>query len=244
MPSEGNESPVPKVNGTSGDKAKNKKDRRKDSKPDSAAATTPETASTPAPVDSTSTPAKTDAPLPASESASTAPGAGLDSSSTGARTPKTNKPPRNPHTLFMRFSATLLPGPNEADIRTFFGSAAAGITKVNLPHPFGGKPRLAYVEFGDEESLKKALEGHETTLGGTTPEVKLAVEREQRQGGATGEGGQQGFGGRGFGGRGRGRGGGGGGFAARGLSAAGLTRGRGGGNAGGGGANGDANGHA
>jgi hypothetical protein len=50
-------------------------------------------------------------------------------------------------------------------------------------------------------------------LKDTVPEVKQAVDREQR--------GEQSY--RGF--RGRGRGGPGGGFAARGLSAAGLTRG-------------------
>lgn len=30
-----------------------------------------------------------------------------------------------------------------------------------MPHPFtGGKARLAYVEFGDEESMKSGLEKH------------------------------------------------------------------------------------
>lgn len=34
------------------------------------------------------------------------------------------------------------------------------ITRVNLPHPFAGKARLAYVEFGDEEAMKAGLEKH------------------------------------------------------------------------------------
>jgi hypothetical protein len=31
------------------------------------------------------------------------------------------------------------------------------ITRVNMPHPFTGKARLAYVEFGDEEAMKAGL---------------------------------------------------------------------------------------
>jgi hypothetical protein len=29
-----------------------------------------------------------------------------------------------------------------------------------MPHPFTGKARLAYVEFGDEEAMKAGLEKH------------------------------------------------------------------------------------
>ena len=125
------------------------------------------------------------------------------------------------------------------------------ITRVNLPHPFAGKARLAYVEFGDEEAMKAGLEKHAEVrhidqssflhtdalppqkLNDIIPDVKQATDRETR--------GESPF--RGFGGRGRGRGGPGGGYAARGLSAAGLTRGgpRGGG-PGGGPGGGNANG--
>lgn len=34
------------------------------------------------------------------------------------------------------------------------------ITRVNMLLPFTGKPRLAYVEFGDEETMKAGLEKH------------------------------------------------------------------------------------
>lgn len=34
------------------------------------------------------------------------------------------------------------------------------ITRVNMPHPFAGKARLAYVEFGDEDAMKAGLEKH------------------------------------------------------------------------------------
>ncbi|PPR01787.1 hypothetical protein CVT24_001702 [Panaeolus cyanescens] len=144
--------------------------------------------------------------------------------SSGARTPKTGKPPRNPWTIFMRIAPHVQFV--EQDVRDFFGDAKSGITRVNLPHPFPGKARLAYVEFGDEEAMKAGLEKHASTFKDSNPEVKQATDREQR-----GEPFGRGFGGRGRGGRG------GPGFAARGLSAAGLTRGspRGGGG-------GDANG--
>jgi len=210
-----------KVNGTS-EKAEKEKAKRKDKKDkkdkeraDRAEASTPDI--------SISTPA---APEP---STSGTPDAGvkvdLDDSkspveSTGQRTPKTGKSPRHPWTIFMRMSAHLQV--TESEIREFYGEAKEGITRVNMPHPFAGKARLVYVEFGDEETMKAGLEQHAETLKDTVPEVKQATDRESR-----GEPFNRGFG------RGRGRGG--GGFAARGLSAAGLTRGAGRGN-------GDANG--
>jgi hypothetical protein len=48
----------------------------------------------------------------------------------------------------------------EAEIRDFFGEAKEGITRVNFPHNFPGKAKLAYVEFGDEEALKAGLDKH------------------------------------------------------------------------------------
>ena len=97
-----------------------------------------------------------------------------------------------------------------------------------MQHP--GRPRLAYVEFGDEEAMKAGLEKHAEVrfsfvhhidppkticaqkLKDTIPEVKQATDRESR-GEAPHRGGP----------RGRGRGA--GGYAARGFAAAGLTRG-------------------
>ncbi|KAJ3486069.1 hypothetical protein NLJ89_g11845 [Agrocybe chaxingu] len=81
-----------------------------------------------------------------------------EAGSTGTRTPKTGKPPRNPWTIFMRMAPHTQVV--ESEIREFFGEAKDGITKVNMPHPFAGKPRLAYVEFGDEEAMKAGLEKH------------------------------------------------------------------------------------
>ncbi|KAH9483025.1 hypothetical protein JR316_0005125 [Psilocybe cubensis] len=191
--------------------------------------------STPDPVEPDAAPAAPEpAPTPAPAAAPVS----------GARTPKTGKPPRHPWTIFMRMAPHIQV--TEADIREFYNEAKAGITRVNLPHPFAGKARLAYVEFGDEEAMKLGLEKHAETLKDTTPDVKQATDRESR---TAEHQNQQAFNNAsapnqspttqnantntnntntrgGFGGRGRGRGGpGGSGFAARGLSAAGLTRG-------------------
>jgi len=125
--------------------------------------------------------------------------------SNGTRTPTSRKPARNPWTLFVRIQV----GANEAEIREFFGEHGAGIIRVNYPQNHAGKAqKIAYVEFGDEETMKAALEGHAETLHGVTPEVKQAVDRDSREGGFRGRGGP--------GGRGR--------FFSRGLAAAGLAR--------------------
>jgi len=127
--------------------------------------------------------------------------------SNGTRTPTTRKPARNPWTLFVRLQV----GASEAEIREFFGEHGAGIIRVNYPQTLAGKAqKIAYVEFGDEEAMKAALEGHAETLHGVTPEVKQAAERDSRD---------TGFRGRGGGGP-RGRGG----FFSRNLAAAGLAR--------------------
>ncbi|KIM42938.1 hypothetical protein M413DRAFT_18543 [Hebeloma cylindrosporum] len=211
----GKASPVPnKPNGsTPSDKAEKEKAKRKEKKerkdkeratvegatsPDVGAAQEPSTSGTP---DRGATPAEVE------ELKSP-----VEGGSTGARTPKTGKPPRHPWTIFMRMAPHLQVV--EADIREFFGDAKVGITRVNLPHPFQGKARLAYVEFGDEDAMKAGLEKHAGTLKDTNPDVKQATDRESR--------GETPF--RGFG---RGRGGRGGGYAARGLAAAGLSRGSG-----------------
>ncbi|KAF7290062.1 DUF2433 domain-containing protein [Mycena chlorophos] len=165
----------------------------------------------------------------------------------GARTPKTNRPSRNPWTIFMKWPTAVTL--TDADIREFFGEAAGAITKINLPPPFANRPtRLGYIEFGDEEAMRAGLDKHVLKIKDVVPEVKQALDKEQRMGGGNqnnAEGGAPNAGGpqnRG-GGPGRGRGGrGGGGFAARGFAMAGLTRGtpRGGAPGGGGGAGSEA----
>jgi len=201
-----------KINGALNDKEKGKKKDRKENKKDKSENSAPATPEIP----SSGTPASTGEPSNVGVSGSTpevfkdvddskSPGDG----STGARTPKSGKPPRHPWTIFMRMTPQMQV--TEAEIRDFFGEAKDGITRVNLPHNFPGKAKLAYVEFGDEEALKAGLDKHEESLKDTVPEVKQAVDREQR--------GEQSY--RGF----RGRRGGLGNFATRGLLAAGLTRG-------------------
>ncbi|KIY45172.1 hypothetical protein FISHEDRAFT_49959 [Fistulina hepatica ATCC 64428] len=127
-----------------------------------------------------------------------------DSTSGGARTPRIGRPARNPWTIFFRSTHSAA---EEDDIREFFGDAKSGITKVSYPSTMPGRNRrIAYIEFGDEEAMRAALEKHNEALrDGTKPTVEQATEKEQR--------------GEGFRGRGRGRGG----FASRGLAAAGLT---------------------
>lgn len=49
----------------------------------------------------------------------------------------------------------------ETEIRDFFGEAKGGITRVNIPHVFAGKTKIAYVEFGDEDAMRAGLDKHE-----------------------------------------------------------------------------------
>ena len=98
--------------------------------------------------------------------------------SNGTRTPTSRKSARNPWTLFVRTQV----GANEADIRDFFGEHGTGvgsmicvavavlrylqIIRVNYPQNHTGKAqKIAYVEFGDEEAMKAALEGHKEVSG-------------------------------------------------------------------------------
>jgi len=126
----------------------------------------------------------------------------------GARTPTGRRGQRNPWTIFMRMSVSA----DEQEIRDFFADAKGGITKINYPSNFAGKSqKMAYIEFGDEQTMNAGLEKHLEKLKDTVPEVKQATDKESRnaesmRGGFTGRGG-------------RGRG-----FAARGFAAAGLTR--------------------
>ncbi|KAF8644334.1 hypothetical protein AX16_008542 [Volvariella volvacea WC 439] len=167
----------------------------------------------------------------------------------GARTPKGNKPPRHPWTIFLRMQLAGGVGVSEEEVREFFGDAKGGITKVNILSAIPGRARIAYIEFGDEEAMKAGLAGHNEKFKDTTPEVKRAQDKSQLQGSSSGSGfgGDQqqqqqqalgqghGAGGGGGRGRGRGRGGAGGGsnFVNRNLTAAGLARGSANGDAGG-----------
>ena len=150
-----------KVNGALTDKEKQKKKDRKENKRDKAENSAPAT-----PEPATGTPASTGEPSVGvsgvtpevlkdpSVDETKSPGDG----STGTRTPKSVKPPRHPWTIFMRMTSQLQV--TEAEIREFFGEAKDGITRVNFPHSFPGKPKLVYVEFGDEEALKTGLDKH------------------------------------------------------------------------------------
>ncbi|KAK2462264.1 hypothetical protein APHAL10511_005570 [Amanita phalloides] len=193
-------SPVPdaKTNGGFTDKEKFKKKEKKDRKDKErrdGGASTPEV-----PATSTSSPSEPSAaPAEPSEELKS------PTESTGGRTPKSNRPPRHPWTIFMRMSNQIIV--NEGDIREFFQEVKDGITKVTIPTPYGGRPKVAFIEFGDEETMKAGLEKHAEKLKDTTPEVKQATDKESR--------GEHPF--RGRGGRGRG-------YVARGFAAAGLTQ--------------------
>ncbi|KAG1787648.1 uncharacterized protein HD556DRAFT_1246452 [Suillus plorans] len=129
--------------------------------------------------------------------------------STGARTPTSKRSSRHPWTLFVKLPQQS----TEADVRSFFGGETAGVTKVTFL-PFKGSPHhrvrpLAYVEFGDDETMKAGLDKNDEKMGEGTVSVQIATDREERA-----DRGVRG------GPRGRGRG-----FAARNFAAAGLTRG-------------------
>lgn len=96
--------------------------------------------------------------------------------SNGMRTPTSRKHSRNPWTLFMRMQV----GANEAEIREFYREHGAGIIRVTYPqnHPMGKTQKIAYVEFGDEETMRAALGGHAETLHGVIPDVKQAADRK------------------------------------------------------------------
>ncbi|KAH8115766.1 hypothetical protein DFH11DRAFT_1587009 [Phellopilus nigrolimitatus] len=76
--------------------------------------------------------------------------------SSGAQTPTSKRPPRNPWTLFMRYSVIA----TESEVKEFFGGAADSIVRVHFPQNYGKATRTAFVEFGDEESMRAGLERH------------------------------------------------------------------------------------
>lgn len=84
-------------------------------------------------------------------------------------------------------------GANEAEIREFFKEHGAGvgstdrvafnvlrhsqIIRVSYPqNPTGKAQRIAYVEFGDEEAMKAALEGHAEVGGEPSESVTNGAE--------------------------------------------------------------------
>jgi len=78
--------------------------------------------------------------------------------STGARTPTSKRPQRHPWTLFVKLTQQS----TEAEVKSFFGGEAAGVTKVsyiaNRGSPHHRARPFAYVEFGDAETMKAGLE--------------------------------------------------------------------------------------
>lgn len=135
-----------KINGASSDKEKQKKKDRK----------TPEVTGGTTSVEPSNSGVlgPTSEVLKDSADDSKSPGDG----SAGTRTPKYGKPQRHPWTIFMRMTPQIQV--TEDEVRDFFGEAKDGITRVNFPHSFPGKPKLAYVEFGDDEALKAGLDKH------------------------------------------------------------------------------------
>lgn len=124
---------------------------------------------------------RSSAPSPA-PSTSAAPNEHTDltspTDSAGARTPLTNRPRRNPNTLFVNHLPTNV---SEEEIRQFFGAAAEGVSRLNrriigwflnglsdqitsikIPHQYGRQPPklVAFVEFGDKEAMEAGLAGH------------------------------------------------------------------------------------
>ncbi|KAJ3540575.1 hypothetical protein NMY22_g4235 [Coprinellus aureogranulatus] len=208
-PSSDNTADTSKLNGSSTSSEKQTKQKGKKDRKDRGSL---DGSSTPDLAASTSSPnVAADSSIPDSGTPDTSKAEGDELKSptweSGNRTPKTGKPPRNPWTIFMRWSNTVQA--TEAEVKEFYNDAKDGITRINMPPPFPGRARVAYVEFGDEEAMKAGLDKHSEKLKDTIPEVKQAIDRDSRDGGF----------------RGRGRGRGGSGFATRGLAAAGLTRG-------------------
>ncbi|KIJ19781.1 hypothetical protein PAXINDRAFT_29014, partial [Paxillus involutus ATCC 200175] len=136
--------------------------------------------------------------------------AGLKSPTTdsaGMRTPTSRRGHKQAWTLFVRLQASA----SDTELRDFFGGEQSGIVRVNCPHNQSGRTqKIAYVEFGDEDTMKAGLEKHNEKINDFPVDVRIAIDKDDR-GGA----------------RGRGRGGRGGAFAARGFAAAGLTQGKG-----------------
>ncbi|KAM6495516.1 Ser/Thr protein phosphatase [Amanita muscaria] len=181
-------------------KKKDKKDRRERRDGGTSTPEVPASTSTPTPSEP--------APPPPDTGKQEAEESKSPTESMGVRTPKTNRPPRHPWTIFMRLSNQITV--NEGDIKEFFGEAQGGITRVTIPTPYPGKPnKVAFVEFGDEDAMKNGLEKHAEKLKDTIPEVKQASDKESRTDHHSLRGP---------------RGGRRGGYVARGLSAAGLTR--------------------
>jgi len=225
-PKEGTSSlPQTKTNGTptgpSSDKAEKEKQKRREKKEKKERAeretkekdSAEERAETStSPVDPPATQPKSGKETPVSDEVAKAPTpdvleAGLKSPTTdsaGTRTPTSRRTYKQSWTLFVRLQAPA----NETEVRDFFGGEQSGIVRVSYPHtPQGRSQKIAYVEFGDEETMKVGLEKNNEKINESLVDVKIATDKEDR-GGA--RGGPRGRGSRG-------------GYAARGFAAAGLT---------------------
>ncbi|KAG6836868.1 hypothetical protein H0H93_002111 [Arthromyces matolae] len=188
------------------ERAEKEKEKKDDEKKEPSAVATPQSTSAPT--------------LPESASAATiSSDAGpkspvTETGSSGVRTPRSAKAPRHPWTIFMRFTPGYA-GASDAEVKEFFGEAGAKVMKVHWPTPhthYQNRPRIAYVDFEDEESMKAGLEKHAEKLNDVVPHMTQATDKETRESAAP----RGNF-------RGRGRGG--AAYAARGFAAAGLTRG-------------------
>ncbi|KAG6845846.1 hypothetical protein H0H87_002537 [Tephrocybe sp. NHM501043] len=179
---------------------------------------TPRSTATPTLPESTSA-ASTSTPAPDSTTPA-------DTENANPKSPTTAKGPkqRNPWTIFMRIPSSAAAGVSEKDIRGLFpAEVEKDIVKVHMPVLYPGRARVVYVEFGDEEAMKRGLGACANKLNDTPIETKQATDRESRAPpSGSGSGQSPNPGGHGTI-RGRGRGG--GGYAARGFAAAGLTRG-------------------
>ncbi|KAF5349334.1 hypothetical protein D9758_011757 [Tetrapyrgos nigripes] len=229
--------------GEKGEREKQKKKDKKDKKDkEKSAEKDGKDGSEDAAKSSPSTPAPNSQPQtkPLSSSSTPAPGgddrikspvSAITDGSGGVRTPKSGKPPRNPWTIFMRLAVST----TEEDLKQYFSEVKDQIVKVSFPSSTtaGRAQKLVYVEFGDEEGMRKGLEVGSVESGkklnGETPQQVIQAmdksEREKERGDGQSNQRDGNFGTFSRRGGGRGRGGHGGGFASRGLAAAGLTRG-------------------
>jgi hypothetical protein len=79
-------------------------------------------------------------------------------------------------------------GATEEQVREYFGDASKDIAKITYPATFAGRAqKVCFIEFPDEDSMKKALElGKDPKeLNGGIPEMKQA-DMDRPKGGSDG----------------------------------------------------------
>ncbi|KAG6864239.1 hypothetical protein C0991_011136, partial [Blastosporella zonata] len=182
---------------------------------------TPRSGGTPLPESTPDPMSPTSASVASTKTHPATPNPNPSASSPNANTSSSNAPVnpptpkhRNPWTLFMRIPSAASAGVTEPTIRALYGPSESLITKVHLPMSYPTRPRVVYVEFADEEGMRKALGVCEMKINDVPIEVKQAQDKEARAGGASPAGTIRGRSGHGKGGA----------YAARGFAAAGLTR--------------------